>query len=59
MSSRVSSQNNLAPQSTFSRGKSPVLAEGWISEETNNSVFEYYSNNIRIITIRIRIRPFF
>ena len=29
------------------------------SEETNNSVFEYYSNNIRIITIRIRIRPFF
>ena len=28
-------------------------------EETNNSVFEYYSNNIRILTIRIRIRPFF
>ena len=28
MSSRVSSQNNLAPQSTFSRGKSRVLAEG-------------------------------
>ena len=29
------------------------------SEETNNSLLEYYSNNIRILTIRIRIRPFF
>ena len=48
----------------FAKTLSPIVLDNfdvsmYISEETNNSVFEYYSNNIRILTICIRIRPFF